>query len=246
MPMVRRSIEEIHRVEIELWKEIRQQDWLDNLSNKMSEFRWLRPRLSLYERKFRDARSVLELGGGEGWASCLVKHLYPGVSIAASDISEFAISGIDKWEKLFESKVDTWFSCKSYEVPLPENSLDLIFTFQAAHHFVLQMETIREVARLLRPGGTCMYLNEPSCRRYLHPVAKWRVNRKRPECPEDVLVIEDMREAAATQGFRLNVNYSTQTVNRGVVEGVYYQALSMAPYLCRWLPCTADFIFTKE
>jgi hypothetical protein len=90
-----------------------------------------------------------------------------------------------------------------------------------------------------------MYLHEPSCRKYIHPIAKWRVNRKRPECPEDVLVLEEMRKGAATFGFKLNVNYSTATINRGVVEGMYYKALSMFPFVCHLVPCTADFIFTK-
>jgi SAM-dependent methyltransferase len=243
--MARRSIEEIQVIELEVWDQLKNQDWLDNLSNKLSELRWLLPKFSLYERKFREAHSVLELGGGEGWASCVVKRLHPELSVAASDISESAISGIDKWQRIFECKVDSRFPCKSYEVPLPDSSIDVIFSFQAAHHFVLQLETLREAARLLRPGGTCMYLHEPSCRRYIHSLAKWRVNRKRPECPEDLLVFEDMREAAANLGFVLNVNYSTATVNRGVVEGVYYKGLSMCPALCPWLPCTADFIFTK-
>jgi SAM-dependent methyltransferase len=243
--MVRRSIEEMQSAEVALWDQLKNQDWLDNLANKLSELRWLLPKLSFHDERFRDASSVLELGAGEGWASCVVKRLYPKLSVAASDISESAISGIGKWERIFECAVDTRFSCKSFAVPLPDNSVDLIFTFQAAHHFILQMDTLREVARLLRSGGTCMYLQEPSCRKYMHPLAKWRVNRKRPECPEDVLVLGEMRKAAVSLGFRLDVNYSTATVNRGVVEGVYYQLLSTFPALCQWLPCTADFIFTK-
>lgn len=243
--MTRRSIEEMQNAEVALWDQLKDQDWLDNLANKLSELRWLLPKLSFHTKRFRDASSVLELGAGEGWASCVVKRLYPELSVAASDISESAISGIGKWERIFESSVDTRFSCKSYDVPLPNSSLDLIFTFQAAHHFILQMETLREAARLLKSGGTCMYLQEPSCRKSMHALAKWRVNRKRPECPEDVLVLQDMRKAAATLGFKLDVQYSTATVNRGVIEGVYYQFLSKFPFLCRWLPCTADFIFTK-
>jgi SAM-dependent methyltransferase len=243
--MAARSIEEAQAIELALWDRLKDQNWLDNLANKLSELRWLLPKFSLYEEKFRSAQSVLELGGGEGWASCVVKRLYPEHSVAASDISPSAISGIDKWQRIFECTVDTRFPCKSYEVPLPDNSVDLIFSFQAAHHFVLQMDTLREAARLLRPGGTCMYLHEPSCRKFIHPVAKWRVNRKRPECPEDVLVLEEMRKGAATFGFRLDVNYSTATINRGVVEGVYYKSLSMFPFICPLVPCTADFIFTK-
>lgn len=243
--MIRRSVEERQSAEVALWDQLKDRDWLDNLANKLSELRWLLPKLSFHDKRFRDASSVLELGAGEGWASCVVKRLHPELSVAASDISESAISGIAKWERIFECTVDTRFSCKSYAVPLPDNSVDLIFTFQAAHHFILQVDTLREVARLLRSGGTCMYLQEPSCRKYMHSLAKWRVNRKRPECPEDVLVLGEMRKAAASLGFTLDVNYSTATVNRGVIEGVYYQGLSMFPVLCQWLPCTADFIFTK-
>lgn len=243
--MIRRSVEEMQSTEIAVWDQLKSQDWLDNLANKLSELRWLLPKLSFHEKRFRDASSVLELGAGEGWASCVVKHLYPGVSVAASDISESAISGIGKWERIFECTVDARFPCKSYAVPLPDSSVDLIFTFQAAHHFILHMETLREAARLLRPGGTCLYLNEPSCRKFIHPLAKWRVNRKRPECPEDVIVLEDIKKIASILGFKLEVNYSTETVNRGVIEGVYYKLLSTFPVLCRWLPCTADFIFTK-
>src|SRR5581483_244383 len=170
----------------------------------------------------------------------------PELRVIATDISDSAITGIAKWERIFESTVDQKFACKSYSVPLPDCSVDLIFSFQAAHHFVLHQETLKEAHRLLRSGGTCMYLNEPSCRRYIHPLAKWRVNHKRPECPEDLLVLEDMRSLAESLGFALRVNYSTETVNRGVVEGVYYKGLSILPALCRWLPCTADFIFTKK
>lgn len=240
-----KSVEEMQRIELALWDELRSQDWLGNLSNKLSELRWLMPKFSSYNRQFRDASAVLELGGGEGWASCVVKRLYPEIHVTASDISDSAISGIDKWERIFESTVDARFACKSYSVPLPDNSVDLIFSFQAAHHFHLHTETLREVARILKPGGVCMYLHEPSCRKYIYPLAKWRVNKKRPECPEDLLVFEDLGKAAANLGFRLEVIYSTTTVNRGVVEGVYYKMLSMFPVFCRLLPCTADFIFTK-
>jgi ubiquinone/menaquinone biosynthesis C-methylase UbiE len=240
-----KSVEEFEKIELALWNELSSQDWLGNLSNKFSELRWLQPKFSSYNQKFRNASAVLELGGGEGWASCVVKHLYPELHVTASDISESAISGIDEWERIFKSTVDARFACKSYSVPLPDNSVDLIFSFQAAHHFRLQVETLKEVARLLKSGGVCMYLHEPSCRKYIHPLAKWRVNKKRPECPEDLLVLEDMRKAAATLGFGLEVIYSTTSINRGVIEGIYYKALSMFPTFCQWVPCTADFIFTK-
>ncbi len=240
-----RTIEEAQKIELALWDQLEDQDWLGNLANKLSELRWLLPKFTLYRREFENAHSVLELGGGEGWASCVVKHLYPQHRVLVSDISESAIKGAPKWERIFESSLDQRFACKSYEVPLPDNSIDLIFSFQAAHHFGLHLETLREVARILTPGGTCIYLNEPSCRKYLYPIAKWRVNAKRPECPEDVLVFEELRRIAGQLGFSLQVKYSTVTINRGVFEGVYYKFLSMFPVFCKLLPCTADFVFRK-
>jgi SAM-dependent methyltransferase len=161
------SIEEIQRIELELWDELKNEDWLGNLSNKLSELRWLMPKFTAYDQQFRNAGAVLELGGGEGWSSCVVKRLYPGLHVTASDISDSAVSGIGKWERIFESTVDARFACRSYSVPLPDNSVDLIFSFQAAHHFRLHRETLKEVARILRPGGVCMYLHEPSCRKYI-------------------------------------------------------------------------------
>lgn len=241
-----KSVEEIQNIELALWDHlIDQEDWLSNLSNKLSELRWLQPKFISYGQKFRDAHSVLELGGGEGWGSCVLKRLYPHLHVTATDISDSAVSGIGKWERIFESKVDNRFGCKSYSVPMPDHSVDIIFSFQAAHHFRLQRETLQEAARLLPSGGLVMYFHEPSCRKYIHPLAKWRVNHKRPECPEDLLILEDMRKAAADLGFKLDVIYSTATVNRGVIEGVYYKTLSLVPPLCHLLPCTADFIFTK-
>lgn len=240
------SIEEIQNIELALWDVHKNEDWLANFSNKLSELRWLLPKFTSYDQQFRRAHTALELGAGEGWSSCVVKYLYPNLRVIATDMSEAAISGIGKWERIFESSVDDRFSCRSYSVPLPDSSVDLIFSFQAAHHFRLHRETLKEVGRLLKPGGICMYLHEPSCRKYIHPLAKWRVNKKRPECPEDLVILEEMRNIAAELGFNLKVVYSTATINRGVVEGVYYKVLSMFPAFCSWIPCTADFVFTKR
>lgn len=241
-----KDIEGLQHIELALWEQLKDQDWLANLANKLSEMRWLLPRFAEYTQLFGKAQSILELGAGDGWASCVAKRLYPDAWVIASDISEAAISGIGKWERIFESSVDARLACKSYAVPLPDGSIDVIFTFQAAHHFLLQVESLEEVARLLKPGGVCLYMNEPSCQQLIHPIAKWRVNAKRPECPEDVLVVQEMRKAAAKFDLTFDILYKPETVNRGVIEGVYYKVLSTLPALCRWLPCTADFIFTKR
>ncbi|MBB6145687.1 hypothetical protein HNQ77_003648 [Silvibacterium bohemicum] len=71
------SLDEIQSIELTLWERLSEQDWLANLANKLSELRWLLPKFPAHDREFREAGSVLELGAGEGWSSCVVKHLYP-------------------------------------------------------------------------------------------------------------------------------------------------------------------------
>ena len=69
------SVEEIQSVELALWEVHKNEDWLANLSNNLSELRWLMPKFTAYNQQFQGATSILELGGGEGWSSCVVKRL---------------------------------------------------------------------------------------------------------------------------------------------------------------------------
>ena len=49
---------------------------VDNLLNKMTDAPVLLQRMRPFEEHFRAASTILELGAGQGWASCLVKRLH--------------------------------------------------------------------------------------------------------------------------------------------------------------------------
>ena len=122
---------------------------------------------------------IVELGGGQGWASCIVKRMYPHAKVVLTDISHYALASLPKWERILGAKLDGIVACRSYELPAADSSVDCVFCFASAHHFGAHGRTIREIARVLKPGGRCLYLYEPSCPPWIHRIARWRVRRKR-------------------------------------------------------------------
>lgn len=241
--------EEKQKIEIEFWRDSKDEspesDSLHNIVNKISEARVLLDCLGRHRDKLAVAGSVLELGGGQGWASCIYKKLFPDAHVTVTDISQFAVMSLPKWEHLFEIKIDNSYACKSYEIRESTASLDQIFCFAAAHHFLAHKKTLLEISRVLKPGGKAFYFYEPATPRYLYAPAYWRVNRKRPQVPEDVLITSRLRQLAVEVGLAMHVDYYPTTINRGAFETVYYFLLGRVPPLQRLLPCTANIIFTK-
>jgi hypothetical protein len=98
---------------------------------------------------------------------------------------------------------------------------------------------------VLAPRGHALYLYEPSCRPYLYSVAKWRVNRKRPEVPEDILVHDKIVAIARHVGLDCELDYYPSTRRREPLETLYYAVLKWATPLQRMLPVTINYHFHK-
>lgn len=88
------------KLEIEFWrdskKESPESDSVYNIVNKLSDAGVFLDCIKRHKDKFRDSGRVLELGGGQGWASCIYKCLYPNSFVTATDISPFAIQSLPK------------------------------------------------------------------------------------------------------------------------------------------------------
>jgi len=236
-------------VEIDFWRtsatERPGSDAVENIVNKAADAAVFLDLLTRYGHVFGGAARIMELGGGQGWASCLVKRRHPSAVVVTTDISPHAVASVRKWERVFDTQLDGARACRSYELGVADGSLDLIFCFAAAHHFAAHRRTLAEVRRVLRPGGHCLYLYEPSCAAALHAAARWRVNRKRPQVPEDVLVSARIRRLAREAGLDCRVEFYPSVARRGPLETVYYAALTALPPLQRLLPCTANYLFTR-
>jgi trans-aconitate methyltransferase len=202
--------------------------------------------LDRYRHDFERAADILELGAGQGWASCIVKSRFPGASVVATDFSPDAISHVPTWERVFNVKIDGGSVASSFETGMPDSSVDLVFAFASAHHFVLHRKTFKELARILRPGGTVLYLYEPSVRDWIYPIAQARMRMTRTDVFEDVLKQDQILRQARAEGLAAEMHLWPTMIGRGPL-GVLYNGLLLAvPPLRRLAWCTANFRFTKS
>jgi SAM-dependent methyltransferase len=241
------ELERRQRVEIEFWKNSETErpgsGSIENIVNKAGDAAVFLDLIARFDTVFRTAGTIVELGAGQGWASCLVKRRFPNAHVTATDTSEHAVASVREWERIYQTRLDGVYACRSYETAEPDRSVDLVFCFAAAHHFVAQRRTMAEVARVLAPGGHALYLYEPSCRRYLHALATRRVNKKRPDVPEDVLMYERIVAIAREVGLTCDLDFFPSTRRRAPVEALYYTILQRMPPLQRLLPCTINYHF---
>jgi len=244
------TAEERERREIAFWSDSEKERpgafSVDLLTHKMSEGRILLEKLDRFADYFNDASTIVELGGGQCWASCMVKaQVGQHTTVIGTDIAPDAIASVSQWERVLNVRLDRTEACRSYSTPFDDHSVDLVFTFAAAHHFGAHRRTLAEVARILRPGGHALYLHEPGCRDWIYRAALKRVLAKRPVVPEDVLRYRHLMELAQEAGLVPELHYAPTTTYRGGVETVYYLGLQRLPPLQRLLPCTFDMVLQK-
>lgn len=244
------NISEKQKIEVDFWRKSKTESpdldslSIDNIINKISEAGILLDCIRRY-KNIENNFKVLELGGGQGWASCVYKRIYNNINITTTDISPYAVSSLPKWEKLFDVSVDNAYHCKSYSTKEDDESIDFIFTFAAAHHFLEHRKTIIEISRILKKGGSAIYFYEPTAPRLFYKMAYFRVNRKRPEVPEDVLIISEIASIAKNSGLIFKCDYYPSIVKRGPFETIYYTILKKFKFLQKVVPCTANIIFYK-
>jgi SAM-dependent methyltransferase len=215
--------------------------------HRAAEMRVLLEKLDKFRDYFSSAKNILELGGGYCWASCMVKWRYPDSVVVGSDITSDAFASTPFWERMYNVKVDAQVVCKSYDTGLPDGSQDLVFVFAAAHHFGRHRSTLKELSRILRPGGTALYLHEPACPKVWYPLAYRRANNGvlGYGVPEDLLLTKTIKRLAAEAGLKMTLHKDVTTTNRGPVQGIYYLILAKIPVLQYLMPCTVDLVFGK-
>ncbi len=94
----------------------------------------------------RRVRDAVDVGCGAGESALLFRRLWPGVRWVGLDIGTSA-------EVAQRTRRDAFATFDGQHLPLPAASVDLVYSRQVLEHVRQPCALLREVARVLSPGG---------------------------------------------------------------------------------------------
>jgi len=109
----------------------------------------------------------LEIGAERGQRS-LVMENDAGATGAAVDLSYDMLKSCEYYQKVFnKKKMPARICCDANYLPLASNSMPFVFCYETLRHFPDPTPIIKEIHRVLAPGG-CFFFDEEPYRRVLH------------------------------------------------------------------------------
>ncbi|MEU8827013.1 class I SAM-dependent methyltransferase [Streptomyces sp. NPDC048636] len=183
----------------------------------------------LAERTGREVRRILDVGSGPGVVSCLFAEVFPEAEVVAVDGTPELLERTR--ERAARLGLADRLTTRHAELPGDFGTLgeaDLIWSSKTVHHLGDQRGAVRELARLVRPGGVlalaegglplrCLPrdagLGRPGLLARLEALDGERFNEMRAALPETVDTVEDWSamlteaglEAAASRTFLLDL-----------------------------------------
>ena len=108
-----------------------------------------------------EGKSVLDVGAGRPWAA--KNFALRGAHAVAIDVVAHPVVGLGRgWEMMKEAGIDfELFVGDSENMPYASNAFDYVFISAAMHHTNFMRALAREMARVLKPGGMLLAINEP-------------------------------------------------------------------------------------
>jgi SAM-dependent methyltransferase len=120
--------------------------------------------------------TVLEFGAGSCWAGRILNQM--GLRVISCDVSATALAlGQQlslKWPPAGKQPPHTFLHLNGRRFDLPDNSIDRIFCLDAFHHVPSQEDLLREMARVLKPGGIAGF-SEPGPNHSKHPQSQFEM-----------------------------------------------------------------------
>ena len=108
---------------------------------------------------------VLDAGCGIGLSFALLAQWLQPRQIVGTDIDlpALQVAAQAQASPSFDLKL---LHASAQQLPLPDNSVDVVYCHQLLHHVKAQETVLRELLRVLRPGG--ILLSAESCRSFIH------------------------------------------------------------------------------
>ncbi|MDP3998679.1 MAG: methyltransferase domain-containing protein [bacterium] len=114
----------------------------------------------------------LEIGAEKGQRSMVLVNDF-GATGFASDISYQSLKSAAEFAKILGfKKLPTLVCCDAYQLPFTSGSIPFIFCFETLHHFPDPAPIIKEIYRVLTPGGF-FYFSEEPVKQFLN-LSLWR------------------------------------------------------------------------
>jgi len=152
--------------------------------------RWIKSKVTL-----PPGGKFLEIGCGRGAGACLLlKEFLPG-AVHAMDLDEDMIREAGEYVSEAQKQQIHLYVGDTMQLPYQDRAMDAVFGFGVLHHLPDWRGGIREIARVLKPGGT-YFLEEFYPPFYLNPLVRRLVTH--PE--EDRFESPDLKEALSASG----------------------------------------------
>ncbi len=151
--------------------------------------------------------NVLEIGAGLGWASAILKQHKPAATVTATDVSPSVFRLATATYADIGARPDHAGACDMANLPFADETFDLVFGIAVLHHAGDVSAVMREVKRVLKPGGRYFGMDEfaaaPALRGF------WRDSRLSPFArrhgelgvKEAVYTLREWRRQVAGCGF---------------------------------------------
>ncbi|MGZ5146197.1 MAG: class I SAM-dependent methyltransferase [Burkholderiales bacterium] len=115
-------------------------------------------------------RRILDIGCGRGDFSCwLARQLNGSAHLVAADFSSTAVSMAREYARS-EALAVEWQVMDIQNIGYADASFDVIFSFETIEHVPYPGRAVRELARVLKPGGT-LFLTTPN---YMNAMGLYR------------------------------------------------------------------------
>lgn len=163
---------------------LRLTDWIDRRFYGGYEARWytIKARDSVVQHLTPETR-LLDFGAGRGAIDLHDWRQHAGF-VAGVDVDPAVLAN----PHLHEAKV---LAPPDYRIPYPDGTFDVVCSINVFEHVPEPVQALREIARVLRPGGRCV-IQTPNRRHYIpvlasltpHAFHVW-YNRRRGRAEED-------------------------------------------------------------
>lgn len=110
-----------------------------------------------------NGKLCLDLGACLGWVEAYLLGHHPDATLIALEVNDDPFCGLGRAQALKDRLNVEFVSLVAdmHCIPLQADSVDVVFSVDALHHFRNLDAVFREVRRVLRPGGAFYGLNEP-------------------------------------------------------------------------------------